>query len=193
VASLRSERAPYPAVTDLPPSTRGVATSAEHFVVVDGDEILQLGRRGILGTTDVSIDELLRAFWRLRRDPLGGSGAATTSAAPLLIAGAAVPARHVAQVVDALWHHGARLAVKGRAPGAAREHPVRLMRTPDAPRTANGATIDVGPRGLQLTLPGEKARPVDGCDASPDTACLARVLDSAAASGARSVVLRAAP
>ena len=86
VAALHAERLPYPAVTDLPASGRGVTASAQHYVMVDGDEIVRLGERGAATTTDVSVDELLRAFWRLRRDPLGGRGAASPSAAPLVIA-----------------------------------------------------------------------------------------------------------
>lgn len=189
VAALHAERLPYPAVADLPPSRRGVTASAEHFVMVDGDEIVSLGARGAATTTDVSVDELLRAFWRMRRDPLGGRGAATPSAAPLVIAAGAVPAEQVVAVVSALWHHGARLAVGGTLPGAAREHPVRMVG--DASQ-ARGAIIEIGARGLELTLPGEETQSIDGCGPSPDTACLVRALDGAAASGARSVLVRRA-
>ncbi len=155
--------------------------------MVDGDEIVHLGERGAQGTTDVSVDELLRAFWRMRRDPLGGRGAATPSAAPLVIAGASVPAEQVVEVVTALWHHGARLAIGGGLPGAAREHPVRMVGDASQPR---GAIVEIGARGLELTLPGEQARAIDGCGPAPDTACLARALDGAAASGVRSVLVR---
>ena len=187
LAAVHAERLPYPAVADLPASPRGVTASAEHFVLLDGDEIVHLGARGAQPSADVSIDELLRAFWRLRRDPLGGRGAATPSAAPLVIAGAAVPAEQVVEVVTALWHHGARLAVGGALPGAAREHPVRMVGDASQPR---GAIVEVGARGLELTVPGEKARSIDGCGPSPDTACLVRALDGAAASGVRSVLVR---
>jgi hypothetical protein len=189
VAALRSERAPYPSVTDLPSSTRGITASAEHFVLVGGDEIVQLGRRGAATTTEVSVDELLRAFWRQRGDPLGGRGAATTSSAPLVLAGATVPAERVIEVVAAMWQHGAYLAVGGGALGGARAHPVLMM---GEDRSARGAIVEIGPRGLELTLPGEEARQFDDCGAAPSTACLARALDRAAESGARSVLVRRA-
>jgi len=191
VAALRSERAPYPSVAQLPLSARGVTPSAEHYVLVGGDEIVQLGRRGGATTTDVSVDELLRAFWRQRGDPLGGRGAATTSAAPLVIADQAVPADRVVEVVAALWQHGAHLAVGGAgAGGGTREHPVLMMGEVD--RRVRGAIVEIGPRGLELTMPGEKARSFDDCGAAPSTACLARALDDAAASGARTVLVRRA-
>jgi hypothetical protein len=190
VAALRAERLPYPPVPDLPASAAARATSAEHFVLVSGDEIVSVGTRGRDGTSDVSVDELLRAFWRLRRDPLGGRGAASPSAAPLLIAQAEVPAERVAEVVAALWHHGARLAIGGTVPGAAREHPVLMFGEPS--QVERGAVVEVGPRGLQLRVPGEQARSFDSCGPSPRTDCLARALDAAAASGARTVLLRLA-
>jgi hypothetical protein len=190
VAALRSERLPYPAVPDLPGSAAARETSAEHFVLVDGDEIVRLGTRGSSTTTDVSVDELLRAFWRARRDPLGGRGAASPSAAPLLIARGAVPAERVAEVVAALWHHGARLAIGGAVPGAARQHAVLMFG--EASNVERGAVVEVGPRGLQLMVPGEQARSFDSCGPSPSTACLARALDGAAAAGARTVLLRLA-
>jgi hypothetical protein len=194
IEALLSERPPYPPITDLPPSTRGVTASAEQFVVVEPDELVRLGTRGITGTTEVSTDELLRAFWRLRGDPLGGRGAASPSAAPLLLAGARVPAGRVVDVVMALWHHGARLGIGGGVPGAAREHPVRLLGAPaQAAREVHGAIVELGPAGLALSLPGEEPRSVEGCGASPDTACLARALDAAAQSGAKTVFLRRAP
>jgi hypothetical protein len=188
VAALRSERLPYPPVPDLPASAAATATSAEHFVLVNGDEIVRVGSRGSADITDVSVDELLRAYWRVRRDPLGGRGAASPSAAPLLIAQGAVPAERVAEVVAALWHHGARLAIGGAVPGAAREHPVRMFGGPS--QVERGAVVEVGPRGLQLMVPGEQARSFDSCGPSPSTDCLARALDGAAASGARTVLVR---
>lgn len=189
VEALLAERPPYPPIEGLPTSSRGVTASAEQFVVVEPDEIVRLGERGMTATTDVSTDELLRALWRLRGDRLGGRGAASPSAAPLLIAAAAVPAARVVDVVLALWHHGGRLAIAGGVPGAAREHPVRLVGE-QAERPVHGALIELGPSGLALSLPGEASRPVDGCGPSPDTACLARALDAAAQSGEKAVIVR---
>ncbi len=190
-AALHSERPPYPAVAGLPRADRASLASAEIFILVDGGEMVRVGVRGSAKTTDVSVDELLRAFWRLRGDPLGGRGAATPSAAPLLMAGAAVPAQRVVDVVGALWQHGARLAVGGGAPGAAREHPVRMLIEPEPGKLRpGGAFIELGPTGLSLTMPGDKPRAFEDCGESPDTACLARALDSAADSGARTVFLR---
>jgi hypothetical protein len=190
---LHADRPPYPPVTGLPASARGVTTSAEQFVVVGGDEIVRLGTRGAADTTDVSLDELLRALWRLRGDSLGGRGAASPSAAPLLIAPASVPAVRVLEVVAALWQHGARLAVGPGVPGAAREHPVRLIAAQQQARPpAGGATIQIGPRGMSLEMPGAEPTSFEVCGASPDTACLARALDTAAEGGARTVFLRRA-
>jgi hypothetical protein len=188
VEALLSERPPYPPIEGLPTSSRGVTANAEQFVLVESDEIVRLGERGLTGTTDVSIDELLRALWRLRGDSLGGRGAASPSAAPLLIAAATVPAARVIDVVVALWHHGGRLAIAGGVPGAAREHPVRLVGD-ETPRPVHGALVELGPSGLALSLPGEASRPVDGCG-SPDTACLTRALDAAAAAGEKAVIVR---
>ena len=191
IQALPDERPPYPPVTDLPASAAAEETRAEHFVVVEGDEVLRLGRRGIPNTTDVSLDELLRAFWRLRGDPLGGRGAASPSAAPLVIAGKPVPASRVFDVVTALWQHGARLAVTGGLPGAPRQQPVRLVgEKAGAVRPAGAAVIELGPRGLVLTLPGAKPRSFESCGPAPDTGCLTVALDVAAKAGAREVRLR---
>jgi hypothetical protein len=191
VAAFHAERAPYPAVEDLPRTRRASTAEAEIFILVDGDEMVRLGTRGSDRTTDVSLDELLRAFWRIRRDPLGGRGAATPSAAPLLLAGSPVPARAVVDVVGALWQHGARLAVGGGPPGSAREHPVRMLIEPEPGKLVpGGAFVELGTTGLSLTMPGEEPHAFDQCGPTPDTGCLARALDSAADAGARTVFLR---
>ena len=193
IESLHVDRAPYPAVPDLPTAAEPAETRAELFVWIDDDELLRLGRRGSPKTIDVSTDELLRAFWRLRGDPLGGRGAASPSSAPLVVAGKLTPAARVVDVVTALWQHGGRLAVVGGLPGSPREHPVRMLgQQPGTARAAGGAVLELGPRGLRLDVAGSETPSYEACGASPDAACLAAALDAAAETGVRSVVVRRA-